>query len=255
MAISHYDLDTRTLSVFLKFMPKTFLQAEWRKLVMVNYAIDPKLLTRYLPFKTEIDFWKDRCYVSLVGFMFQDTKVLGFKIPFHIHFEEVNLRFYVRHNNNGEWKRGVVFIKEIVPKPVLTFVANTLYKENYETMPMAHSWEEKDESLTVEYKWKKGNWNALTVRTGVELYKIEEGSEEEFITEHYWGYTKIDAGKTSEYGVEHPRWEVYCTKEYQMDVDFKNTYGSNFAFLQNEIPKSVFLAEGSEILVKAGKII
>ncbi|HOX82744.1 MAG TPA: DUF2071 domain-containing protein, partial [Chryseolinea sp.] len=236
-------------------MAKTFLQAEWRKLVLANYSVDPKVLDPYLPHKTEVDLWKGRCYVSLVGFMFQDTKVLGFKIPFHIHFEEVNLRFYVRYNDNGEWKRGVVFIKEIVPKPALTFVANTLYKENYETMPMAHSWEEKDEFLTVEYRWKKENWNSLKVRTGVERYKIEKGSEEEFITEHYWGYTKINEGRTSEYGVEHPRWEVYRTKEYRVDVDFKNTYGSNFAFLKNEIPKSVFLTEGSEILVKAGKVI
>ena len=113
-------------------MTKTFLQAEWRKLAMVNYSIDKKILDKYLPPKTEIDLWNDICYVSLVGFMFKNTKVKGLKIPFHTNFEEVNLRFYVRYEDNGEWKRGVVFVKEIVPKPALTFVANTVYKENYE---------------------------------------------------------------------------------------------------------------------------
>jgi uncharacterized protein len=236
-------------------MTKTFLQAEWRKLAVANYSVNRKILEPYLPYKTEIDLWEDVCYVSLVGFMFQDTKVMGFKIPFHTHFEEVNLRFYVRYNDNGEWKRGVVFIKEIVPKPALTFVANTLYKENYETLPMTHAWERKEESLIVEYKWKKKNWNSFKIRTGLEHYKIEDGSEEEFITEHYWGYTKVKDKQTSEYGVEHPKWEVYKTKEYVVDVDFENTYGSNFSFLKNEIPKSVFLAEGSEIIVKKGRMI
>ncbi|MEO7991853.1 MAG: DUF2071 domain-containing protein [Chryseolinea sp.] len=236
-------------------MTKTFLQAEWRKLAMANYSVDRKVLEPYLPYKTEIDLWKDTCYVSLVGFMFQDTKIMGFKIPFHIHFEEVNLRFYVRYSDNGEWKRGVVFIKEIVPKPALTFVANTLYKENYETMRMAHSWGTKDESLTVEYKWKKKNWNSFKVRTGIWHYKIESGSEEEFITEHYWGYTKVKDKRTSEYGVEHPKWEVYKTKDYSINVDFEKIYGSDFSFLKNEIPKSVFLAEGSEIMVKDGRAI
>ncbi len=234
-------------------MKKTFLQAEWRKLAMVNYAIDPKLLESYLPFKTEIDFWEDRCYISLVGFMFLNTTIKGFKIPFHTNFEEVNLRFYVRYNDNGEWKRGVVFIKEIVPKPALTFVANTIYKENYETMPMTHLWETKNDFLMVEYKWKKENWNSFKIHTSIEKYKIEDGSEEEFITEHYWGYTKIKDKKTSEYGVEHPKWEVYKTKDYSIDVNFQNTYGERFSFLKTETPKSVFLAEGSEIMVKEGR--
>ncbi len=143
-------------------MTKTFLQAEWRKLAMANYSVDSKILHKYLPIKTEIDLWNGICYVSLVGFMFKDTKIKGFRIPFHTNFEEVNLRFYVRYKDNGEWKRGVVFVKEIVPKPALTFVANTVYKENYETMPMSHSWT-TDENLKVEYKWKKARWNSLTV--------------------------------------------------------------------------------------------
>jgi uncharacterized protein YqjF (DUF2071 family) len=234
-------------------MPKTFLQAEWRKLVMANYAVEKKLLDPYLPYKTELDLWKDTCYVSLVGFMFQNTRVKGFSIPFHTDFEEVNLRFYVRFKDGLEWKRGVVFIKEIVPKPALTWVANTIYRENYETMPMNHLWEIKDGSLSVGYKWKKKEWNSLSVTADLKPHEMEAGSEAEFITEHYWGYTKINDRKTSEYRVEHPRWEIYDTKAYSIDVDFGGVYGQSFEFLKNETPLSVFLAEGSEIKVKEGK--
>jgi uncharacterized protein len=234
-------------------MKKTFLQAEWRKLAMANYSVDTKLLGNYLPPKTEIDLWNDVCYVSLVGFIFKDTKVKGLKIPFHTNFEEVNLRFYVRYKDNGEWKRGVVFVKEIVPKPALTFVANRVYKENYETMPMSHSWTTSDDNLTVEYKWKKGRWNSMKVIADKKASLIKSDSEEEFITEHYWGYTKISNERTSEYGVEHPKWEVYQTKDYSIDVDFANIYGQEFDFLATEKPKSVFLAEGSEIKVKDGR--
>ncbi|MBL7871786.1 MAG: DUF2071 domain-containing protein [Cyclobacteriaceae bacterium] len=231
---------------------KTFLQAEWRKLAMANYDVDAKILEPYLPYKTELDFWNGTCYVSLVGFMFLNTKMLGVKIPFHINFEEVNLRFYVRYNDNGEWKRGVVFIKEIVPKPALTFVANTLYSENYETMPMRHTWEVNN-SLEVKYAWNKNGWNTFRVSADKMARPIDTGSETEFITEHYWGYTKLRVDKTAEYGVEHPRWDVYKVNQYQIDVDFASVYGFDFGFLKNEKPKSVFLAEGSEILVKAGR--
>ena len=222
---------------------------------MVNYSVDRTLIERYVPAETEIDVWNGVCYLSLVGFMFRNTRIKGYKIPFHTDFEEVNLRFYVRHNSNGEWKRGVVFIKEIVPKPALTFVANTIYKEHYETLPMRHAQMLSDDELTVEYQWKKRRWNSLTVKATNKLLPIDNGSEAEFITEHYWGYTRISDARTSEYGVEHPRWSVYPTKEHRVDVDFGEVYGREFEFLQREKPQSVFLAEGSEISVMNGRIL
>ena len=234
---------------------KTFLKAEWRKLAMANYSVEKKILKKYLPPKTEPDLWNGTCYISLVGFMFLNTKIKGIKIPFHTDFEEVNLRFYVRYKDGGEWKRGVVFIKEIVPRHALTLVANTVYNENYETMPMKHIWEIKDDSLIVEYRWKKEGWNSIKVAAETHTQILEEGSEAEFITEHYWGYTKTRKGGTSEYGVEHPRWDIYNVKEHSIEVDFGSIYGPDFGFLGLESPKSVFLAEGSEIKVKSGKAI
>jgi uncharacterized protein YqjF (DUF2071 family) len=234
-----------------------FLSAEWRKLAIVNYEVDPSLLQSYLPYKTELDFWNGTCYVSLVGFMFLNTKLKGIKIPFHSDFEEVNLRFYVRYHDAGtkERKRGVVFIKEIVPKPALTFVANTIYKENYQTMPMRHSWTKKNNELNIEYSWKCTRWNTLRVIAEADAISIREGSEEEFITEHYWGYTKISDSKSSEYQVEHPRWDVYPVKDAFVDVDFGEVYNERFKMLINQKPKSVFLAEGSVINVRSGRVL
>ncbi|KOS08253.1 hypothetical protein AM493_07410 [Flavobacterium akiainvivens] len=220
---------------------------------MVNYAVDPKVLKPYLPFETELDFWNNTCYVSVVGFMFVDTKMLGLRIPLHVNFEEINLRFYVKYKHTDGYKRGVVFIKEIVPRPALTLVANTLYGENYETLPTRHTWTESNETLTVEYGWKKqGKWNTLNVVTNKTPVDITEGSEEEFITEHFWGYTQISNTVTSEYEVAHPRWQVYPVREHTVDIDFATVYGPDFAFLQNAKPLSVYLAEGSEIQVMQG---
>jgi len=229
-----------------------FLSAEWRKLALANYEVDKEILQKYLPPFTELDDWQGKYYVSLVGFMFMDTKLKGFGIPFHINFEEVNLRFYVKYNENGTWKRGVVFIKEIVPKPAITFVANTIYKENYQTLPMKHRWESTEQGLLVEYLWKTKNWNKFSVITHPISEVLEIGSKEEFITEHFWGYTKIGLNLTSEYQVEHPRWEVYPVKEYDIEVDFGANYGNDFDFLNQAQPASVMLAEGSPINVLKG---
>ncbi len=235
-------------------MAKIFLQAAWRKLIMANYEIDPNILKSYLPHKTELDLYNGKCYVSLIGFMFLNTKMLGVKVPFHINFEEVNLRFYVRYNDNDIWKRGTVFIKEIVSKPAITFVANTLYNEKYETMPMQHKWEMTDNALNIEYNWRKNkHWNSISIESENKLLDIAIGSEEEFITEHYWGYSKINDTQTKEYGVEHPRWQMYKTMDYKIDAHFAEIYGANFGYLQNAKPISVFLAEGSEIIIKTGR--
>lgn len=115
---------------------------------------------------------------------------------------------------------------------------------------MSHSWTNSNDSLIVEYNWRKGQWNSLKVTTHLKATPIKDGSEEEFMTGHYWGYTKISNERTSEYGVEHPKWEVYETKDYLIDVDFGDVYGQDFSFLTTQKPVSVFLAEGSEIKVK-----
>ena len=230
-----------------------FLTAEWRKLAIANYAVDKNLLLDFLPYKTELDLWRDICYVSLVGFKFQNTRLKGFRIPFHTDFEEVNLRFYVRYKENGQWKRGVTFIKELVPKRALTFVANTVYGEKYETLPMSHSWQTLSDHLKVEYKWRKNDWHHFRVTAYPTLIDLTENSEEEFITEHYWGYTKLSSAKTSEYAVEHPKWKMYQVKEHTIDVDFGVVYGQSFSFLTTLQPVSVMLAEGSEITVGAGR--
>ena len=233
--------------------PGVFLKAEWRKLALANYIVDPGLLQKHLPAKTELDFWNGRCYVSLVGFMFLNTKVLGIPVPFHRDFEEVNLRFYVRHREGGEWKRGVVFISEIVPKPAISLIANTLYGEHYKTLAMRHAWTEQ-EKLQVSYEWKlSGRWNRFSVDTLPHSMAFAEGSEEEFITQHFWGYTKLGPTKTSEYEVAHPAWQVYPVTGYDIDVNGEQFYGEALGEMLRQQPESVFLAEGSEILVRKGR--
>lgn len=232
----------------------SFLQAEWRKLALANYAIDPTILADYVPSKTELDLWNGTCYVSLVGFMFVNTRMLGIKIPFHVNFEEVNLRFYVKYKDGKEWKRGVVFIKEIVPKWALSLVANTLYKEHYQTLPMRHRWEIGENGRTVVYEWKSGQvWQTFSVLAENDTVPISPGSEAEFITEHYWGYTKVNPDKTFEYEVTHPKWEQYPVISHQIEVDFGNVYGDRFASLNAQEPLSVMLAEGSLITVEGKK--
>jgi len=235
-------------------MASKFLTAEWRKLAIANYTVDPKILTPYLPYKTEFDLWNGKCYLSLVGFRFVNTKLIGISIPFHRNFEEVNLRIYVRHKDPTGWRRGVTFIKEIVPKPALTFIANTIYKEKYITLPMKHHWDIQQHFISISYSWKFGQtWNKLSLKADPIPTEIRSGSEEEFITEHYWGYTPVNDRSCSEYGVEHPAWMVYNVKKHQIEVAFDKVYGEKFSFLNFQTPESVMLAEGSEIIVRSMK--
>ena len=231
----------------------SFLTAKWSNLALINYEIDAKLLEKYVPKGTELDFYNKKCYVSLVGFMFEDVKLLGFKIPFHRNFEEVNLRFYVKRFENNQWKRGVVFIKEIVPKAALTFVAKTIYKEHYQTLPMQHSVSENAISNEFTYQWKTKNWNTISIETEKNPIEIEANSETEFITEHYFGYTKVNDKKTFEYEVKHPIWKQYNVLNSKIDVDFEATYGNEFTFLKDLEPTSRILAKGSEISVENKK--
>lgn len=217
---------------------------------MANYEVAPKLLENRVPKGTSLDFHEGKLFVSLVGFMFLDTRVLGVPVPFHINFEEVNLRFYVKRETAAEIRRGVCFVKEIVPRYAIATVARVLYGEPYECWRMSHT---KTET-TVGYGWQKGSCvNEIKVEIDEDLGVPAEDSHGEFIIEHYWGYTKRGDARSDEYKVEHPKWELFSVKNEEINVDFGKVYGEEFAFLKNEKPASILLAKGSPIAVYKGE--
>ena len=226
-----------------------FLTAEWRDLAMLNYEIDPALLRSCVPAGTELDLWNRKTYCSMVGFRFLNTRVMRVAIPFHTDFEEVNLRFYVRHKSDEGWRRGVVFIKEIVPRPAIAAIARWFYHEKYVALGMHHT----VISNSVEYRWLwEDRWNRIHAKINGEPNEIPGGSEAEFILEHYWGYSAQLDGGTVEYQVEHPRWRVWNVSECLLDCDVATLYGPEFAAALNQKPASAFVAEGSPIVVYRG---
>ncbi len=216
---------------------------------MANYAVEPSLLADRVPPGTTLDFHDNKCFVSLVAFMFLDTRVLGVSVPFHVNFEEVNLRFYVRRETDTEVKRGVVFIKEIVPRLAIATVARVFYGEPYEAWRMSHTKTEKE----LSYSWWKAECtNQIKVEIGKNTGVPDEDSHGEFIIEHYWGYTKRGANQTDEYKVEHPKWDLFDINYAEIDADFGKLYGAGFAFLSDTKPHSIFMAKGSEVSVYKG---
>jgi uncharacterized protein YqjF (DUF2071 family) len=216
---------------------------------MLNFAVEPALLASRVPDGTELDAWGGKTFLSVVGFLFLDTRVLGVPIPFHRDFEEVNLRFYVRR---GE-KRGVVFVKEIVPRFAIAAVARALYGESYVALPMRHGCEMGERGGRVEYGWRTGErWHSLSVRAEGAPRLAEPGSEAEFVTEHYWGYAGRPGRGTVEYEVEHPRWNIWPAAEASLDIDAARLYGDDLAAPLAARPTSAFLCEGSPILVRRG---
>ena len=235
-------------------MPSPFLTAEWRWLAMLNYEIDPAVLKPYVPAGTELDTFDGKTYASIVGFHFRYARVRGWVIPFHEHFEEVNLRFYVRRQVGGEMRRGVVFIKELVPRWAIAWVARRVYNENYIAVPMRHRIHKYGLERRAIYEWTfGGREQLLEVRSEREPAVPAEDSFEAFITEHYWGYARQRNGGTLEYQVEHPRWRVWtaCAAEFQCDVEA--LYGKAFAPFLSAEPASAFLAGGSEVSVYPGR--
>jgi uncharacterized protein YqjF (DUF2071 family) len=233
-----------------------FLSAHWKNLLMLNYKVDAAILKPFLPRGTELDYYNGNCYASLVGFMFLQTRIKGIAFPFHTNFEEVNLRFYVKFKEGNQWKRGVVFVKEIVPKKMICVVANLLYQEHYYYMPMKNSLITTESNFTVQYDWyfnKEWNFLQATASNNAEPMKIN--SEEEFIAEHYWGYSKLNENTTSEYGVQHEPWKIHQVEAYKVNCNIAELYGSQFVDALSQNPSSVFVAAGSDIAVTHRRVL
>ena len=217
---------------------------------MLNFVVDPKIVAPLVPPGTEIDFENGETFLSVVGFLFLDTLLLGLPIPLHRNFEEVNLRFYVRKKSADTWRRGVVFVRELVPRRAIATVARVFYGENYVALPMKHQIDHADARLSVAYSWRRGGrkWESLKMSASGEAQTIPAGSHAEFITEHYWGYTCFRGG-CSEYRVEHPRWKVWNAEKFEFNADVAVLYGGQFVEPLSAEPRSAFIADGSAIQV------
>jgi uncharacterized protein YqjF (DUF2071 family) len=234
---------------------RVFLSAEWRDLVMLNYEVEPSLLNACVPPGTTLDSFKGRTYVSLVGFRFCHTKLLGcFTVPFHVDFDEVNLRFYVRRKEGGDDRRGVAFIAEVVPRRAIATTARLVYGENYKYLPMRHHIEAEKLNKRAEYQWQVGNhWCTLSAQTVGVPTQPQEGSLEQFITEHYWGYSAQRTGGCVEYHVSHVPWKVWATTKARFEGEVNALYGHELATVLQRQPDCAFVADGSPVIVFAGR--
>jgi uncharacterized protein len=234
---------------------KTFLTANWRYVAMLNFVVDPAILTPLIPPGTELDFENGETFVSVVGFLFLDTRLLGLPIPLHRDFEEVNLRFYVRRKSADTWRPGVVFIRELVPRRAVALIARACYGENYLALPMKHEIEHVGSNLKVEFSWRRGRkWESLKMRATGEPQTIPAGTHAEFITEHYWGYTSLRSG-CGEYRVEHPRWKIWNADSFELRAEVATLYGEQFAGTLSQPPRSAFIADGSPITIERRSIL
>ena len=233
---------------------RVFLSAEWRNLAMLNYEVDPGILRSRVPHGTEVDFFQGKAFVSLVGFQFLRTKLFGIlPVPFHTDFEEANLRFYVRRRERDEVRRGVVFIREIVPKRGVAQIARLVYGENYSYCPMHHDVNADGKCRTAEYQWKlNGDWCTLHVATAGDAAIPKEKSLEQFITEHYWGYVSRRGG-CLEYRVSHEPWRVWTRAAGSFEGNSDLLYGPELGGILRRAPSSAFIAEGSPVVVFAGR--
>jgi len=228
-----------------------FLRANWNHLILCNFEVDPGILEPYIPPGTLLDDFQGKHWVSIVAFQFEKTKLLGVPAFFHQSFEEINLRFYVKRPDGSGFKRGTVFISEIVPKKLIPLVANRLYNENYRFLPMKHHWADEGEMERIRFELKPSHdWNRIEVLAEKKSRLPLVDSFESFIVEHYWGYNKIRTHTSLEYGVEHPSWELSSVKSCIFDLKIQELYGSSFEKYLNFPPSSVFLARGSDILIR-----
>lgn len=238
-------------------MSRPFLTARWEKLLLLNYRCPEELLLPLVPAGTELDPWRGAHLVSLVGFQFLDMRVLGMPIPGHRAFVEVNLRFYVRRRVGGEVKKGVVFVRELVPRRLISVAARLLYHEPYRTVPM-------EDEVTLDeasggsatYSWRgEGAEHSLTGSVSGPARPLVPGSEAEFVTEHYWGYNRQRGGTTLEYRVEHPRWRVWTCEDARYLKPARASPFGAFDEVLGEEPLSAFLAVGSEVEVHRGAVL
>jgi len=218
---------------------------------MLNFAVDPGLLSSYVPFEVELDFHKGETYLSLVGFLFYHTLVPGLPIPRHRNFEKVDLRFYVRKKSAERWRRGIVSLRELVPRSAIEVTAKIFPGEPYQALSMRSQVTDDEAGVSSAYEWRWGKkWEGLCIRSLGRSQSVPAGSHEDFITGRDWSYTKRE-GLTTEYQIKHPRWRIWPADHFDFNADAAMLCGDQFVEPLNAKPVSAFIADGSFVEVLA----
>ena len=230
----------------MKTIRRPFLTARWSNLAILTYEVPPALLDPHLPAGLEIDRRGVSAFASLVAFDFQDTRMWGVAWPGLRRFPEINLRFYVRQGN----RRGVVFIREFVPQPLVSLFARAIYNEPYLVAPIESGVAEEASAIVTirRLRWR-GRSHAIEVTGNKPAVRPGEDSEEHFFKEHQWGFGRDRRGRTLVYEVRHPVWDVYPVRSWSLDFDWAGVYGPAWGFVSAAKSASVVLAAGSPVSV------
>lgn len=224
---------------------RVFLSAGWHNLLLFNYSVPAEKLKPYMPPDVELDLRDGSAHLSLVAFQFLRTKVLGIPWPGFVNFTEVNLRFYIRHK--GE--RGVCFVREYVPSPIVAWIARATYNEPYKSAAMYERIERTNGTISAEYNLRDGeNKMRFYAKAEKKPFMPPEDSLEHYFKEHELGVGRDRQGRLVTYRVHHPHWEIYPLLESSIEVD-AGLYGPDFAFLGSQRPDSAVFALGSDIKV------
>lgn len=232
-------------------MALPFLTAHWSNLLFLNYVADRALVQRYVPSGTELDLLDGVALVSIVAFRFLETRLLGVPVPLHRDFDEINLRAYVRRKERGVWRRGVVFVRELVPRPAIAWTARLAYNEPYRAVRMRHHIDirpERGGSLRYEW-WERGAWHGVTGVVRGAPVPVDPESAIGFITEHYVGYTPQRSGRTVAYDVAHARWNVWPEAETTFRCAVSTVYGVDWQESLSAAPASAFLCDGAPVSI------
>jgi uncharacterized protein YqjF (DUF2071 family) len=229
---------------------RPFLTAHWLNVALLSYAVPDAVLARRLPPCLLLDRWQGYAFVSLVAFDFVDTRVAGVAWPAFTRFPEVNLRFYVREGA----RRGVVFVRELVPSRVVTWLARLVYNEPYRTVPLRSLTEAAADRVRIAHEFVcGGRAQRIEVEARRPAEPVPEVGAVHFFKEHAWGYGTSRTGALLRYEVEHPAWRIYPDPRVRLELAFEAVYGSEWAFLNDRIPDHVTLAEGSAVAVYPGE--
>ena len=241
-----------------KLTMDTFVSAYWSDLILLSYAVpDRLLLPRIAPF--DLDYWDGQAYVSVVGFHFGKTRILGVPpgplLPNVANFAQWNLRTYVRRKVNEvgsshakQAAGGIVFLKEFVPSPMVTGLVRTLYNENYVTAPLSLTLQSEGNTLDVCYSLEVGGRkHTIAAKSVLAPSKLKAGSADEFFIERYWGSPGAYGNKVISFQIAHAPWNTYDISSCDVDADFGLLYGKDWEFLNNRKPDYAAWCDGSSV--------
>ncbi len=239
--------------------PGTVLACQWRDVVALNFEIDDRALSPYIPAGTRLAKYNNHTMITLMAKNARELQPCGGSLTLFRSVGSIDVRFYVQCESKEGILVGHVIMRHILSSKLCARLLKILYKASCDVEKITHTatnfeTAQRDALPSAEYRWETdGAENHFSVRARAAGRKPADQSKEDFVLHQRYRFAASRRG-TIVYAIRQTPWVVWNASSGSYECARANLLGPEMARYLKK-PTSVLMSSGGEVKIHKPRLI